>query len=369
MSKAKRKRKIISAGSSLLIICTGVSLFLLTLCGLSTFVSPARFPLLGAFVLGFPFFLFLAVATTVVCALLRVRRWWIAVLVLLANVWCIRVYIPVNLPQKKDPQGAFVVVSFNVENLAKTGIGDSEHQQVARYLVESEADIVCLQEAPRHNEAYFKYFLPVMRERFAYADSLELEKSSYLNIFSRLKIVGSELVARGKNNHCVAYTLLDDDGDTLYVVNCHLTSMHLSPDEKQGFSGMVHNTDILSTAKHRQEGVTLLTKISAAAVERAEQVDKLCQFLERTKGKRVILCGDFNDTPISYAHNRVSAFLKDCYAATATGLGRSFNQNSMLVRIDHMFCSSHFKPSNCQIDQSIFYSDHYPIRCAFVKNK
>jgi len=181
-----------------------------------------------------------------------------------------------------------------------------------------------------------------------------------------LPILKCELVANGKTNQCAAFTLLDG-ADTLIVVNCHLRSMGLSLEEKANFSGIVHDADTLTAGDKRRGSVMLVTKIASASVERAAQVDELCRYLEQQKGKRIILCGDFNDTPISYAHNRISSYLTDCYAATATGFGRSFNANSMLVRIDHMFCSPHFKPYACCVDQSVLLSDHYPVRCAFSR--
>lgn len=341
------------------------AVLLLSLCSLATFVNPLRFPPLGVFVLIFPFFLAISLILIFICLLLRIKKWWVLVLVLLANFWSIRNYFPVNFPPK-EPSNCLTVLSFNVQNLFFEKGMPADSQPIARYIVDSNADVVCLQEAPNHHEAYFKYTLPVLRQAYAYRDSLKMKASSYLDIYSRLPILKSELVANGKTNHCAAFTLLDG-ADTLIVVNCHLRSMQLSPQEKAGFSGIVHDADTLSVGEKRRESVLLVTKIAAASVERAAQVDELCEYLERQKGKRIILCGDFNDTPVSYAHNRIAAYLTDCYAATATGFGRSFNANSMLVRIDHMFCSEHFKPHACRIDQSVLLSDHYPIRCAFER--
>lgn len=344
--------------------CAVGSTVLLSLCSLATFVHPARFPFIGVYVLSYPILLLISVLAILTALVLRVRRWWIALLILLCNVWTIRIYIPVNLPPK-EPEAGLRVLSFNVQNFFATKSDPQGEDTLSHYLARSGADILCLQEAPRHDKRYFNRIWPVLREAFPYRDSLEMKSSSFLDIYSRLPIIGKELVADGGSNHCMAWTLLDGK-DTLYVVNCHLRSTLLSPEDKANFSGIVHDADTLSAGEKKRSSVMLLTKIAAASVERANQVDQLCRYLERQKGKRIILCGDFNDTPISYAHNRISAYLKDCYAATATGFGRSFNRNSMLVRIDHMFCSEHYQPHNCRIDQGILLSDHYPISCTFT---
>ena len=91
---------------------------------------------------------------------------------------------------------------------------------------------------------------------------------------------------------------------------------------------------------------------------------EVAAFVEQHKDKNIILCGDFNDTPVSYSHYQLGKNLKDCYVATANGLGRTYNRYAMLVRIDHILCSPHFwKPYSCHIDNQVNYSDHYPIIC------
>ena len=77
----------------------------------------------------------------------------------------------------------------------------------------------------------------------------------------------------------------------------------------------------------------------------------------------MIVCGDFNDNPISYARRIISQGLTDCFVETGKGIGLSYNQKGFYVRIDHILCSEHFQPYNCQIDDEMDASDHYPILC------
>ncbi|MBQ7634595.1 MAG: endonuclease/exonuclease/phosphatase family protein [Bacteroidaceae bacterium] len=347
--------------------CATLSASLLSLCGLSTFVTPLRFPLLSVLALGFPLFLAMTIVSLLPALVLRTRKWWVPLLILLGNVWAVRIYLPVNLPPDEQTEG-LKVLSYNVQNFYVVRDDTTYGASIVKYILESEADIVCLQEAPRNERRFFREVWSALRDTYSYRDSLEMPSSSYLNIYSRLPIIGRELVADAGSNQCMAFTLLDGK-DTLYVVNCHLCSTRLSPEEKQSFSGMVHDADTLTAGDRKRESVTLLTKISAAGVERAAQTDALCEYLERMRGKRVILCGDFNDTPISYTHNRISSYLTDCYAAVGSGFGRSFNAHSMPIRIDHMFCSPHYKPLACRIDQSVLLSDHYPVLCTLARRE
>ena len=76
----------------------------------------------------------------------------------------------------------------------------------------------------------------------------------------------------------------------------------------------------------------------------------------------VLVCGDFNDTPISYAHRTIQGPLKDAYAASGCGVGVTYNENFFWFRIDNILHSANMKPINCTVDK-VRYSDHYPLWC------
>ena len=90
-------------------------------------------------------------------------------------------------------------------------------------------------------------------------------------------------------------------------------------------------------------------------------VDSIANFIERHKEEDIILGGDFNDTPVSYAHGQLTEYLSDAFRSTGNGLGRTFNKNAMIVRIDHLFCSDAFEPYSFYVDNSVGISDHNPV--------
>ena len=91
-------------------------------------------------------------------------------------------------------------------------------------------------------------------------------------------------------------------------------------------------------------------------------VDDVEEYLAQYKELPVILCGDFNDTPISYTCHRLSrAGLESAFSAVGKGLGRTFNRDAFVVRIDHAFASPQLVPLTCRVDNSVFFSDHYPL--------
>ena len=115
----------------------------------------------------------------------------------------------------------------------------------------------------------------------------------------------------------------------------------------------------------------LLKKLSKATSIRANQAEKLLQVVKDAKEKHIVVCGDFNDTPISYTHQVLADELADAFVESGNGLGISFNQNRMYVRIDHILTSKNLKTYDCKVDRSVDASDHYPVSCyiSFPKNE
>ncbi|MCI1292127.1 MAG: hypothetical protein LKG50_07120, partial [Prevotella sp.] len=51
------------------------------------------------------------------------------------------------------------------------------------------------------------------------------------------------------------------------------------------------------------------------------------------------------------------------YVSAGNGPGWSYHRSGMLFRIDHILCSSDWRPYGAKVDRKIKESDHYPIYC------
>ena len=77
----------------------------------------------------------------------------------------------------------------------------------------------------------------------------------------------------------------------------------------------------------------------------------------------MIICGDFNDTPVSYAHRVLTRHLTSAYRQSGNGLGFTFHEKGFPVRIDHiLFDGQTWKSSESEVINSITCSDHFPVR-------
>ena len=182
-----------------------------------------------------------------------------------------------------------------------------------------------------------------------------------MGIHTRYPILRKERIPyTSDGNGSVAY-FLQVGKDTLLVINNHLEGTHLSYEDRDNYNRMLRGKMERDTA--RQESLLLLEKLGRAAAKRAPEAEAVHQYIEDHSQYPVIVCGDFNDNPISYSRKTVAQGLTDCFKETGRGIGLSYNQKGFFFRIDHILCSRHLQPYNCQIDNKMDASDHYPIIC------
>lgn len=328
---------------------------LMLLVGFSDRVDPAAHPVWANAGLAFPAFLLVNFGFLVFFLIFKKRYALVPLAGFLLGYSPIRKYSPLNVT-RDAPQGALKVLSFNVYSFKAEDAPEGQPNPTAQYIIDSQADIVCLQEAMLHG--------PVERmldSAYAYRDTvIHPGRGDCLVLLSKYPILSKERIPYPSKGNLSAAFRVKVGGEVVTVVNNHFETSGLSQADRAGFKQMVKGEAAKDTM--RAESRRLLSKLGEAAKTRAPQVEAVARYVERCEGP-VILCGDFNDSPISYAHHTLDKVLTDCYIATGNGPGISYHHNAIFVRIDNIMCSSHFKPYRCKVDRSIKYSDHYPIYC------
>lgn len=364
--KKKKQRNKDSILSRILAGASIAAVLMMWACALSVYIHPALFRPAGVVGLGFPFLLGGVIFMQVIMLLFAFRKSWIPAVGLLLCAGTIRTYYPVNFPSIA-PKGCLKVMTYNVCNW---GNGDSaytddkKHNLTAQYMAQSGADIICIQEGKASEGFYDKYARPELKHT-PHMDSVAMP-TNRLVLFSAYPIVKKQRICSNVSNGSAAFWVLLAPGDTLLVVNNHLQSNHLSIEEREGWSRMVKTPkDNISESVSR----SLYHKISESSIVRANMADSIADFIERHRHLSVVVCGDFNDSPVSYAHRRISSRLVDVYARTANGIGRTFGQDAIFVRIDHIFCSKDWKPYQCAVDNEAYFSDHFPVTCYLKRRR
>jgi endonuclease/exonuclease/phosphatase family metal-dependent hydrolase len=78
----------------------------------------------------------------------------------------------------------------------------------------------------------------------------------------------------------------------------------------------------------------------------------------------VIVCGDFNDTPISYTYSTLKENLVDAFKESGIGIGNSYVGIPSL-RIDYILHDKKFNSYNYK-KYKFELSDHFPISCSIL---
>lgn len=350
--------------SRLIAILCGVAIILLWACVAATYVSPQRWPWTGVLTLGFPFFV-AAVLLAGLLVLLFARRFWYIPLVGLAACGAsLRTYFPLNIP-RDVPEGALKVLSYNTHGFGNKATDEAGRNIVAEYIRTSGADIVCTQENSYGPGSAFDSLMNAICEPPMRWDTVYVNGNTY-GLFTHFPVVSKRKIFDEGYNGVVEFRLLLAPKDTLIVLNCHLQSMKLSQEDRDSYHDLIKSSDENAEATSR----LLFSKISHAASLRAQQVEILAAYLNSLQGRNIVLCGDFNDTPVSYTHRRiVSCGLNDAFTRSGNGLGRSFNRDAIVVRIDNILCSDHWQSYGTTVDTSIDASDHYPIFTYLVASR
>lgn len=319
-------------------------------------VSPCQFEWLSSITLAFPIFASVNAGLMIMWLIVQSRKWLISFVALCACCVALRTYCPINFPQS-PPKGSIKVVSYNLYGYGYGRKDTAHYQQMLSYLRNSKADILCAQEA--HYDAGHKSAIENATAHWHYRDSVQVIAAyNALTLYSNYPIIDRHIIHSSSPSHLCAVYRVKIKSDTVVVVNSHFVSNSISTDDKDAYDRLVKISD---GDNAKDDILRLCEKVNGAGKARAEQADMLADYLESYRGKPIIVCGDFNDSPLSYTHHRLTSMLDDAHTATACGMGFSYHEHRMYFRLDNILCSSHWRPFSAKVDSRHKMSDHYPI--------
>jgi len=319
-------------------------------------VSHSYIPFLGLF---FP--VILLFNGLFLCVWLLFRKWKQVIATLIVFIICggaIRTYFPVHRKTKEIPADCIKIVTYNVMNFGDiTQHTNSEPHPILQYVIEQNPDIVCFQEyaTPR------KLTGNVIREALK-TMPYYIYQPGYLAVFSKYPIASAQKIPIETWRNGACSMELDIDGRKVTLINVHLESNGISNDERVDYYDFTNEPD-----RQKLENFTnmMFKRLTPAFKKRAGQAQIISKVIRENSNPYIIVCGDFNDTPISYARRTIKGNLKDAFVESGLGMGISFNRHRFLFRIDYILHSENMKSYNSTVGK-LKTSDHYPL-CTYLQ--
>ncbi|MBR7115101.1 MAG: endonuclease/exonuclease/phosphatase family protein [Alistipes sp.] len=352
-SSSRRTRRKRSAIGNLIDVVMGVvtigvaTLFILTL--IVPRLDPREYNELSTLGLIAPF---VYIAQTLLTLYWFLRwRLWVAVpmmLVALSGVFQLslfykvelrRVYTEPNLRKQYD-RSAMKVLTYNVRSFIDDD-GERCIDSVAKVIKALNPDILCLQEMGFSDiaDSLFEPLYPMPRS----LSRVNLSPA----IYSRYPIVRAGRVDTLINfvwADVVIKNKLKDD--TIRIFNSHLHTTAIRRDE----SLFIENHDYLdddSLSRVRN----MINRLAENNKVRAEQADTLKAMIEQSPYPTIV-CGDFNDTPVSYTYRRVARGLSDAFREVGRGYSNTYRGFFDMLRIDYVFATEEFEPLSYEVVDS-----------------
>jgi len=358
----KKKSKLIR-----LLILINVGLAFLLLCvQLSNKISPASFWIFEPLSYTYPFIAFINILFLIFWGVRRSKYAFIslAIIIIGYDKLALMYQPPLFVMESPLSKNQFKVMSYNVRlfDLYNWSGNLKTRGEIFEMLKKESPQVLCFQEYYHSDDKDFSNndtiseLLNLKYKQIEYGLTLHQKYHWGLATFSNYPIVNKGLLfyTPGSTNFGMYCDVLYNN-DTVRIYNVHLQSNHL----KQKDYKFIENPELEDKDKFLKGSFSIFKQIKKGVTIRSAQVDELSNSIESCPYP-VIVCGDFNDPPYSYAYNTISRHLEDTYLEKGKGFGISYNGSFIPYRIDYILHSDYFECLKYSMVRKKL-SDHYPI--------
>lgn len=347
----------------ILLIPTLIILFAMLGAWACRFVAPSDFMPIAYLGLGFPVILVVFIIWIIV---LLIFGAWRHLLLFVPTVICIPIMLdtfPINFSNPKADANAktFKILTYNVG--AFKYMEDSVERQkstsgIAELIKNEKFDIVCMQEYIIFRAEEDKKFKEVLTDYpYSTVGDMSVDSHNRVVTLSKYKIIKSGVASKGKGNNRAIFSDIVMGTDTLRVINAHLASNHISYADKKEIDSISHGKNVDDMKSKIQ---TLDKKVTNNYVIRERMANDIDSLISTTKWK-VIVCGDFNDVPVSYVYHKVKGKkLSVANEELGWGYNYTFREAPFFFCLDHVLYQTDAFVCLDYERRKMDYSDHYP---------
>lgn len=260
------------------------------------------------------------------------------------------------------------IMSWNVEHFAI--LEHKKHPEIKKQMIRLinsyQPDIACFQEMVGSDtiSTAINYIPEFLRElkmsdyKYAYNPKLDFDNQHHFGIiiFSKYPIINHQTISYPPNDYNSIFQYIDivKGTDTFRIFNVHLQSLKFSDDN-------LHYIEepVMQSEADIRNSKNIIMKFKNGFLKRQVQSDRIKEEMSKSPYP-VIVCGDFNDVPNSYAYCTIGRGLKNAFAESGSGIGRTFYGISPTLRIDNIFTDNRFSIEQyTSIHKKL--SDHFPV--------
>ena len=335
-------------------------------------LNPKYFWPVGLLTLTAFYFLLILVAFIFFWLIIKPRRALISVIALLlafnpiSNIIALRLS---NSFTQAKPQNALRVMTWNVAQF--NVMEDEKHPAVKKDMIDLinyyQPDIACFQEMVAEDSTvkdhgHIDEFLQKLKfSNYFYSYNSKEDFWGYAHfgilIFSKYPIIKKQTVSFYPNDYNSIFQYVDivKGADTIRVFNIHLQSLRFSKANLK----YIDKPTVEDENAAIKESRNIIGKFKKGFLKRQVQAHRIRAEIEKSPYP-VIVTGDFNDVPNSYAYHTIGKGMNNAFVKKGTGLGRTFSGISPVLRIDNIFVDKKMDVLQFQLIKKKL-SDHFPV--------
>ena len=346
-----------------------LSLIALSATYLAGIISPEKFWPLAFAAMGYP--IVLALTVFFITYWLFRRKWFLFLnIAFLLLKWdYVAATVQFNSSQKPSSEG-MKVMTYNVRLFDYYNWSKNKNTRhwIYDFLFNQQPNILCFQEFYHDNTGYFPTIDTLLEVNSLkhmhvenYTDKLNKKQLWGMATLSSYPIVNKGKIDFEKTygNLCL-FTDLRVNGDTIRVYNLHLQSIRLGQEGYAVLDKILEKKELTDV----DGGKNILRRMINGFQMRAKQAELVKTHMNNCPFP-IILCGDFNDVPTSYAYQTLTNGLNDSFSESGNGIGNTFVKVPFF-RIDNILFSKDFKAGNHTV-HPYELSDHFAVSTQLEK--
>lgn len=318
-------------------------------------------------------FYFLLALLLFIILWLFVKPIWslISVLAILLALNPVKQIVPFHMSatfdkQKKD--SSLRIMSWNVAQFDM--LNNRKHPEVKSQMLslinDYQPDIACFQEMVCEDSTVVKhghvrdYLQQLHFPDYFYSYNRKEDFWDYAHfgviIFSKYPMVNKKTIMYYPYdyNSIFQYADIVKGLDTFRLFNIHLQSLRFSKENLKYI-----DKPTVEEEEAVKESKSIISKFRNGFLKRQVQADRIRAEMDKSPYP-VIVCGDFNDVPNSYAYHNIGKGMKNAFAEKGSGLGRTFSGIAPTLRIDNIFVDDRFDVEQYdRVKKKL--SDHFPV--------